>query len=289
MQNDFSNLGGLRPTPKDKRDFKFSGIFGLMDIKEVPEKSFIVAEPLEIKNQGASDLCTAYALAVISEAQEKVKLNPQYTFAKTKQLEGEWQSWGADLRTALKSGVEYGFLPETFLADDLRAKLQDRDFIANWENWGAYMDTKAYPHRKKAYFSVDGPYSLFDNLRATLWQNREEKRLIFTGATWQDNWTYAKEIDFIGRPLFGHAFVIIGQEVTLRVDGSKRTWIIVQNSGGPEVGDKGLHYFSSGIVNKEFSFGSYTYRDLDPEVIKRLTQRPNFWARFKGLLSWYFK
>src|SRR3990167_5751264 len=110
--------GGLLPTPKDKRDFSFGGIFGLPNLKDIPDTSWVVSEPLEIKDQGESDMCTAYALTAVSEDQEGVLLDPLYQFAKIKQIMGEYESWGADLRSACKSATQFGSLEVSEVPED---------------------------------------------------------------------------------------------------------------------------------------------------------------------------
>ena len=60
---------GLTQLKGDIRDFSYSLFFG-HDF-EIPTVEFTVSDPLEIKDQGTSDMCTAYALSSVSEDQEK--------------------------------------------------------------------------------------------------------------------------------------------------------------------------------------------------------------------------
>ncbi len=102
----------------------------------------------------------------------------------------------------------------------------------------------AADHRKASYFDVDGPHDTFDNIRNVIWQNRSEHRSVLTGTLWRKEWTeYGDGIipteygqDSIG----GHAIKVFGW---MEVKGEPH--LIVQNSWGTDIGDKGLFYFSA--------------------------------------------
>jgi len=100
--------GGLIPSKKDRKDFSLTKAFGAIDVSEIPDYDFVVAEPLGIFNQGNSDMCVAFAATAVNQDQERVLLSPEYLFAKAKQLNGEWKSWGLDLRTICKAMVKFG-------------------------------------------------------------------------------------------------------------------------------------------------------------------------------------
>src|SRR3990167_7154084 len=104
-----NNLGGgLLPLKKDNRDIPFGSLFSLPDLSELPKEFLIPA--LEIKDQGVSDLCTAFAASALAEFQDEVLLSPYYTFAKGKQLSRDIAGWGLDLRTICKAATKCGFL-----------------------------------------------------------------------------------------------------------------------------------------------------------------------------------
>ena len=269
MIHEYKNIGGgLQALPKDDRDFSFGAIFGLPKLEELPDE-YSVAKPLKIKDQGYSDMCTAYALTAVSEDQELVELNPFYTFGKTKQIMGEWESWGADLRSACKSAVNYGFIPADGIIkvpDD-----EDRDKAANWENWPQETDQEAARHKKRSYFGVTGQYDTFDNLRATLWQNRAEERSVIAGCVWRNEWTQAGG-GIIPRSYgdrgFGHAFKVFGWK---KID--EELYLIAQLSNGAEIGDGGIFYFPRDTVNKEFTFGLFTFKDMPREEAEYLHKK----------------
>ena len=285
---------GLLPTPDDYRDFSLAGIFGAVDVRQVPMADFIVAKPKVIKDQGRTDMCTAFGLSVVVEAQESAVLSPDWAFAQIKKLRGEWTQWGADLRSACKVAKKIGLIKH----DDspLWYTTTGRDFVANWKNWDKFpeLKDKAAKHKKESFFKVDGPNDRFDNIRVALWQHRDEKRVIYTGCTWRNGWMRASGgiIPVMRRTGgYGHAFAVIGQKVIKGIP-----YLIVQNSYGPNVGDNGLFYFPRKTVNREFKFRSYMFKDMPIEIAKDLNEKAltgtmykpsnyRFWGWLKTLLT----
>ena len=286
---------GLNPTPPDSRDFSFGAVFGAVPLADLPQGDFFVSVPLAIKDQGDSDKCSAYALTAVSEDQEEIELSPDYQFAKTKQIMGEWESWGADLRSACKSAVDFGSITQ-FLFEETTRDLDpslppDMDlaiWLRNWKNWPAVLDKTAEKHKKKSYFKIDGPYDIFDNFRSALWQNRAEERSILTGCVWRPSWVNAPKGVIPNDPEqggFGHAFKIYGQKV---IDGT--LYLAAQLSNGTQIGDGGKFYFSRETVNREFTFGGYTFKDMPAETAKelsrlRLSQKWMWLARLLAYLA----
>jgi len=262
--------GGLRPLKKDRRDFSYTKKFGIVSL---PTQNFRVGAPLEIKEQFSSDMCTAFASTGLSELQEGVILSPEWQFAKIKQMEGNWQAWGADLRTTCKSLVKYGSLPKD--KAEFNLKFKDRNFLANWENWdktkygnGFELEMIARKHRKQSYFAIDtsGYTDLFDAMRGALWQQKEYKRGILTGIMWRTVWNNLKDgIIPIqnGGGEFGHSFYFIGQKYIDNV-----LYLEAITSNGLDMGNKGSYYFPREVVNQECIYGNYIFVDMPPEQAK---------------------
>lgn len=285
--------GGLKRTTEDKRDLKYGAFFKLPNLSELPA-SYRVENPFGLKDQGSSDLCTGYAGTYASEIQEGVELSPEYQYAKSCQLRGNFEEWGMEIRTMLKSLTTFGSLPAHRVPDQNKLSESNRDFVANWKNWAAELDVVAKEYRKGSYLSVAGQYDLFDDIRATLWAERAEKRIAITGALWRPEWTASD--GFIPRePLpdneaFGHAFVFEGWET---IEGEP--WLVAHLSNGTAFGDNGHFYFPREVVNRECPFaGAYTLKDISPEVLKeadklgmqRFLRIVALWLRIKNMLKY---
>ena len=254
--------GGLNPTPIDKRDFPVTPVFGAANVSNLP-REFVVASPLIIKDQGDTDMCTAYALSSVSEDQEEVILDPFYTFGRTKEITGDMDAWGADLRSACKSGVSKGFRP---MRDDqldyLRtpATREDRDLAADWRAIPRIYDQNAQVHKKKSFVVVDGNNDFFDNVKSALWQLRDQKRSVFTGCNWRGAWTDVKggiiEKRYDGAA-YGHAVKCFGWDLG--------EYLLFQLSNGNEIGDDGVFKIHREQVNEAFTYGAFTLLDLPRE------------------------
>ncbi len=284
MEN--KNIGfGLLPLKKDPNDFSFARTFGSLNLAAIPAFDFEIGKILLIRDQGSDDSCTARAGSVINEDQEDVVLEEGYLYAKEKQIMGDWQGFGADLRTVCKALTKFGQIEKS--ESPFSFEKDGRDFVANWNNWPVEFDEKAKKHIKDKYFAVDGGYDTFTNIRATLWQNKEEERSVLVGATWRPEWQNApngiipKQYGDFGTP---HAFKIFGQK---NINGE--IYLKAQLSSGTGVGDNGIYYFPAEVVNKEFTFGLFTFRDnISDKDIKIIGEELNLIQRIvKLLMDWW--
>lgn len=268
--SNFTTKQGLKELPIDNRDFPLGGVFGFIDISEVPKDDFIVTTPFAIKNQGDSDLCSAFAVTAVSEDQEGIELLPEYQFFSTKRITGEKEEWGADLRSACKSAVKYGSVPVSKYGD---MKGMPRGYILDERNWPSDIDTFAQLHKKETYFAVTGQYDAFDNIRCALWQHRDNKSSIVTGAVWKNGWldqSYNGVIPDIAGDGFGHAFKIFGQKI---INGEPH--LIAQLSNGNEIGDRGYFYFNRTITNRELTkYGLFMFKDISREDAEYYLAQP---------------
>jgi len=253
---------GLIPPKKDRRDFSYRRYFGA---SFMPPLADFIVKPLEIKNQGTSDMCVAYAVSSSSEKQEGVALEPAYLFAKTKQLMGSWQEWGSDPVKALKASMKYGALEKSVSPYSLDKN--GRNFVADWNNWDSKLDGVAQVHHKKSYFKLDAGQDLFNSIVIGLYDNRQTNTTAICGVYWQPEWTYASGgvVKHLGdNKSLPHAIEAIGQRI---IDGVPH--LIIQNSWGEGVGDKGLYYFPKEVVN-QFLF-AYALIDASPEDVRKVT------------------
>lgn len=247
---------GLTLTKYDPRDYALGGISDLPKIEDIPKEIFLKAT---IKNQGNTDFCSAYASCAISEIQENVEFEPSWSFAKSKELSGNKDEWGQDLRTALKTHVRYGALPVDNLPFNTETKT--KTFLRDIDNWPELEDL-TWPYRKKSYFKVTGQYDHFDNARASIAKFNSG---IEFGVQW--GWPTNKPIlDTIPQSGFGHALAVTGY-CTLE-NGMEA--LQIQNSYGIEVGMNGYFYMTREVYNHFANiYGHYMFIDISPEEAKK--------------------
>jgi len=278
-------LGGLKKSKYDPRHFVLGAIFGVVDVSELPEE-YLVGEPLEIKDQRKqprNDMCAACASVSVSELQEGKILNVEYQFAKIKQIIGDWQGWGADLIRAAKSLIKFGSIEqEKFIK--IRESIGNNELkeaIANWNLWPKEIDELAKEHKKQVFFVVRpyGGLDLFDAMRSAMWQFRNEKRGLVAGTKWSNKWTSKIFIDELSPASLGHAIAVLGW-----VNVKNKLYLVIQNSGGEEIGKKGIQYFSREVVNKRFTYDVVMFKDDDPEEIKK-----GYWSWWQRIWDFFIK
>jgi hypothetical protein len=261
-------VGGLVPMSENPKDLKFGAIYKLPKLEEIDDE-FVVGTPLKLKNQEETDICTAASSTAVSEDQEEVELDMLFQFAAGKAIQirdedATLESWGCDLRSMAKSYVEYGSLEQK----DTPFNLKDtpRAIYADIKNYPSELLKKAEIHKKESYMFISGPYDYFDNIRATLWKNRDLKKTMMVGTTWCPQWTGAERgiINFDGTPLFGHALKFFAVTRILDLEGEQ--FIEAQLSNGTDIGNYGYFYFTRSVVNKYFApYGGVIFTDLPKE------------------------
>ena len=285
--------GGLQPTPVDVRDFQLGAIYPQPKIEELPYHYML--EGTVMKDQKLTDLCTAYASTSASEKQENQVFSPEWQFAMTKRLEGDWTTWGANLRTAMMSFVKFGSLPQYvatgWLHTHEKDKYDDRDWLANWKNWATVFEDRAAEYKKRSVFKNNGRYDLFDNMCTWLWHFRDEHRSFVVGALWRDDWTDAPDGVIpkeYGAGQYGHAFEIVGfnrQDDTL----------IAKLSNGDEIGKDGYFHFPRSVVNKEFApYGQFMFQDMPKDLVREYEKKgikatDSLFVRIIKSLVYFFK
>jgi len=238
---------GLRPLKQDKRDFKLGALFGLPALEDLPE-SFELTTPFPIKNQGNTDYCSAYASCGMSEIQEDVELCPEYSFALSKEISGDPEAWGQDLRSAVKAHVKYGAVPLRYTLET--PKTANPRILSSYPT--DYL-TFAEKHRKQSYFKVTGQYDSFDNIRASIF---EHKSPVILGVIW--HWGLTDYIlDGVATSGFGHALYCTGYD---------EEGLIIVNSYGEKAGINGKHRMTRGVINAFIPrYGAIMMKDMPPE------------------------
>lgn len=249
---------GLLPTPHDQRDFKLGDITVLPALSELP--SSFRLDGIEIKNQGNTDFCSQFMACGMSGLQEGVSLSPEWAFAVSKELSGDPDSFGQDLRVAMSVHTKYGAVEVTECPYSISNR--DSSFLRYIKNYPALFP-KAIKHLKQSYVKVTGPYDHYDNIRATIWKYREEKRTVGFGVRF--GWdTEDVNLDTVPLDGGGHAMYFAGW---------KRGRMVAVQSYGTRAGDKGIQYMSRENVNKAVSeYGAYMFIDMTPEQIKYMIE-----------------
>lgn len=280
---------GLKPTHSDRRDFDYGKIFGTLE--ELPTQDFVIGSPIDIKQQFETDCCVACGGASMAEYHENTPLSMEYLFAKIKEEEGDYTTWGSDPRTMAKIVVSIGLLEEKNAP--LKLKADNRNEIANIANWPNefLLEEKAFEHRQKSYFFINqGNYQdLFDAFRAALWQNKDYKRAIGTGIFWCPEWTSKAVIDKMGTPTTPHFFIFIGQKT---ING--KIYLVAQLSNGTAIGDNGLFYFSREVLNASYLFmlqrmflvKHMMFIDIPPQQAQQICW--SFWLKVWHIIRKYF-
>lgn len=266
-------MRGLKKLPKDKRDFSLKKHFG--SILNFPLELLDGFEPLEIKDQGGSDFCADCGIAECAEPHEGIIFDEVYSAMCVRRLQGNPPTFdGSDLRTAMRAGTKYGFLPKKdapYKIDDPRGY----QFICNPDNWDLpKYDALAAPYKQESFFEVDGPYDLFDNIRSTLYRFKDKNDFILTGLDWHNSWTGLKD-GMIPRTInkneftSAHAFVFTNKYKLFPGETDPR--IRAQLSNGTYFGGIGGYFwFPREVVNQLCTYGNYVYKDINPSDVKSL-------------------
>lgn len=247
---------GLRPLKQDIRDFKLGAIYHLPESSELPEE--FILEGVIIEDQsahGEDDFCSAYSSCSASELQEGVKLSRRFSFAVSKELSGDRDEWGQDLRTAMASHCKVGAVAETDLND--KELLMDSTLARDIKNYRAGLKPLAVKHVKKTYIKVGDSY---EEIRKTIWRFRDEKRAVVFGVEW--GWDLN---DYILKGInsgFGHAILAIGWT---------KDGLLIANSAGETAGRGGLHILPKETVDYFLPrFGAFVFVDASKEHIEWL-------------------
>lgn len=192
--------------------------------------------------------------------------DPLYQFSKIKQIRGEYMQWGANLRDAANALIKYGSIPKNkspFTYDEGKTTDRDRNFLANWQNWPATLDIIAAKNKLGAFYSPDGPYDAFDDMRSALYLNSKSGQYAgaIIGLNWRPEWTYAPGgvIPDISQPSSGggHLMFVRGQEI---INGVPK--IKIEQSWSDKFGNKGIFYFGRDTYNSEAAagFGAFIFK-----------------------------
>lgn len=251
----------LKPLKKDRRDFRLGQYYELPKLEELPDEFIFPA--FESKNQRQSDFCTAYTTCLLSELQDGVRLEPAWSFAVSKFISGDKDSWGQDLRTAFKAHTKYGAIEE----EDCPYNVQSNPiaFLRDIKNYPTDLWGKALKHKKQSYFLVQGKYDAFDNIRASIWFFKDFKQGVGAGLLWAFPVDQAIIPNAKIRNGSGHALPYIGWK---KIDGE--IYLVARNSYGKSAGENGDFYLPREVVNQFAEiYGIFMMIDVSPEEVKK--------------------
>lgn len=241
---------GLKPHTHDWRDYSHRRTFGAALLSDLPAEYLLLTD---IMDQNGYPKCTAYASCAVRSSQAgNRQFDPNWFYAQEGITAGTPSNDGYDLRTAMQTGVDYGFMPLAPKPGD-----QAADF------------------KEASYFNIDGNYDIFDNIRSAMWLAKTEQRCAVLGTMWYEEWYSAPNgviLPGTGKTPVGlHAIKAAGWTPTQQ--SNKRplngTYLAVQNSFGKNFGDDGIYYFHRDVVNKEFVQGHFMWRlTLSDEDVK---------------------
>ena len=139
---------GLKKLPPDSRDYALGSIQALPALSELP-LSFILDSKAD--KAKIEDFCSATACTLMLEYTEEKELDELWYFAKSKELSGDVEEFGQDLRNACKTAQKFGAIPK-----DLAPFTKDKgsDFLRRIENYPKELEWKAGEHKQKSYFKV---------------------------------------------------------------------------------------------------------------------------------------
>lgn len=243
----------LLELPEDKRDFNLGSL--VPKKTDVPLVDFSVGSA-EIEDQGETMLCTMFSSTKACEFMDSIRRTPFYNALKAQQGGANIFQNGTDLRTALKTFLDFGALSVQTAPPDINS-------MVNWENLPSKFDVIASNLAEKSFLSVSGYNDTFSSIQAFLWAN---KRPVITGMLWRESWLNNAAIPTSYENTgSGHAFIWIGQKIINGVP-----FLTAQLSNGTAIGDNGLFYFPAEVVNKECMFGNFAFVDYNKNILKIL-------------------
>src|SRR5687768_17581116 len=142
--------GGLLPEIQDERDLEVGGFFTLPKLSEVADE-FVVGSLDNVLHQKNTDYCATHAGCDVSKDQEGIDLDPCWQFMLAKQIDGNLEGWGLQLRDMAKSFTKFGSIEKK---DSPYTVDTPRSVIVNPKSWFPSLLFKAEKHKKESYLKI---------------------------------------------------------------------------------------------------------------------------------------
>ncbi len=253
----------LKTLPYDERDLALGAFVALPT--DLPDEFSLSERPVKNQDQyvRGSDNCTAYATGLASEFQEKTELFSEYTFAYSKVLTGDVDSWGQNLRSACKAQQKMGAIE----IKDMESVSIEPEGLRYFNSYPVSFKKLANKHRKKTYVKLNS----FNEIVATLWKYQD--RAVVMGIIWA--WGMS---DYMLTGTqdsgFGHAVCAVGFKT---VGGQK--YLEIQNSYGTQAGKNGRHLLSEETVNHFVKrYGAFCFIDMPTDTARVLQRRSIYFS-----------
>jgi hypothetical protein len=261
------------PWRHDPRSRKFShdALFGTLAPAVFPKT---LGRPLRpVENQMNSLRCTGYGTAVNGGYIKGRRFHPDWQAAKIGKLQGQTVDLtGGDPNMAMRSERDCGFLP---IEDSPYLLATSTMGQTSWQTFDPALDSIAIETRVAGFVTVDGTNDIFDNIRSALIQAYDPKTglgaVVQAFGKWFPAWTFPKDgivpQTYDATQYSYHHYLFVD---FCEIDGVE--YLMVQNSGGVNMGKNGFQYFPREVVNREFKLSGTLYPSgTTLKIVKPLT------------------
>ena len=251
----------LAPATKDRRDWVYTA-----PTSALPPTLGRAAKYL--KDQGTTNECGGHAVASAIGWQTNKDMSADWQYAQIEEIIGKVNTKGVDPRSAMKSGLIYGALPQELAPFTWQQK--GEAYISDWRNWPATLKEIAKQNVRAGYFKVTGDRDPYDNIKQVLYNEFPNNTVVNAFSRWYTEFNTPQN-GIIPYPInfyAYHAYIFIDWKT---INGTE--YLVAQLSSGPTFGDKGLLYFSREIVNRLFhdpDASLYIYKVPNPQDIQSL-------------------
>ena len=246
---------GLVRTKKSRHDYdhRKSKKFGVL----VLPQTYILES--QILDQNGYPRCTGYSGVAVKASVFGREFDPEAFYRAEGVIAGKVSEQGYDLRILMETGIKYGALP---LTGELAGGFKDR-----------------------GYFKITGS-DLFEAVRQSIYAEREKHDTAVAGVMWYNEWSTAPTgiVQEGYKSQLGLHAVKIAGFCTL----NEISYIVIQNSFGTSVGNRGLFYFNKEIFNREFREGIYIWSDTENLDIKTISILQDILNKLSQILKLLF-
>ena len=247
---------GLREKQHDGTEFPVGAFIQFPPLSSLP-KTFELGIPSDSIGTQKDDTCASEAFGNLLSHVNNQKIDALYAWTLARSNNGYAVSdWGCDLKALALATVKGGapLYPHSQYHSD-----GERETYADITKWDLKdQQPKAIVNKAGSAVEVQtiNGADYFDSIKMTLHKLQSP---VAIGVRW--NWMADKAlIETPQETGFGHALLVVGWT---------EDRLVVLNSWGQSVGDKGYFYFSRDVINHDIAiFGAWTLIDETPEKVR---------------------